>query len=158
MRGSTLSVHVIDARDLGSENPKIPPRARVRLSTVDDADKSRSQQSWTQEPKQATKDPVYNEVITFDIATGREMLNIEVFDVSKGLKSKVLLAQTDTDLRILSKDESQIDQMKLDQIFTLDTKVQTNDSNAAPPKIRLAIQWIYSKQCLLQDMLEQIKT
>lgn len=145
MNGSNLSVHVIDARDLGSENPRIPPKARVKITTTDRQNNSRSQASWTSDPRQATKDPVYNEVITFEIYTGQETINIEVFDVTKGQKSQVLLASKEIDLSILSKDKDQIDQMKLDTIFNLDNKMPTNDPNAAPPKIRLAIQWIYSK-------------
>ena len=71
MQGSILSVHVIDARELvNTAQPRIPVNARVRLSMEQN-------HSNTQEVP-GTNNPVWNEVIAFDIMRGVENLHVQV--------------------------------------------------------------------------------
>lgn len=71
MIGSVLTANVIEARELrarglGQPNPYI-------VLTIE------GQRSQTDQVR-ANADPVWNEIITFDITTGREALFIQVFD------------------------------------------------------------------------------
>ena len=70
MQGSILSVHVIDARELRTANPRVSANARVRLSMEQN-------RSNTQEVP-GTNNPVWNEVIAFDILRGAENLQVQV--------------------------------------------------------------------------------
>lgn len=72
MVGSILSVHVIDARDLVSGSGSLA-NAQVRL-------KIEKQSSKTQ-VVQSTNDPVWNEVIAFDINQGNDSLKLIIEDV-----------------------------------------------------------------------------
>jgi len=69
MQGSILSVHVIDARELRPANGVVA-NARVRLDI--EGNPSRTQEI------PSSNNPVWNEVIAFDIVQGRENLKVEV--------------------------------------------------------------------------------
>ena len=73
MVGSILSVHVIDARDL-------VPSQRTRFANALVKMEIEGQSNKTSEIP-STNDPVWNEIITFDIMTGREKLKLTVMDV-----------------------------------------------------------------------------
>ena len=70
MQGSILSVHVIDARELRSMNTSGVANARIRLDI--EGNPSRTQEV------PASNNPVWNEVIAFDILEGRDTLKVEV--------------------------------------------------------------------------------
>ena len=73
MVGSILSVHVIDARDLVPSQTSRFSNALVKMTIEGQSEK-------TQEIPN-TNDPVWNEVIAFDIYTGTEKLKLTVQDV-----------------------------------------------------------------------------
>lgn len=87
--------------------------------------------------------PVWNEVFTFDVLTGQEQLNVQVFDYdefgSDDFCGKCVL-QLDDGLR---------DQGQHDTWYTLEADTPAN-SKAWHGKIRLGTQFIYSKTRVLQ--------
>ena len=136
MKNSTLSVHIIDARELRPGGNRLAT-SNVRLSIED-------QSSATQKVGNSN-DPVWNEVIAFDIITGQEDLILEVQDWVSD-KQKRTIGQTRIDLRSLSEQkdghDAEIDQMKKDDLYDIGGNQQ----------IRVALQWIYSKKKLLRDI------
>lgn len=98
MQGSILSVHVIDARDLRPIGNGAVNAARVRLNIEDNP------QRTNEVPN--SNNPVWNEVLAFDILTGQDMLGIEVQDVLPSRKNEII-GTTMIDLRILSEQQSQ---------------------------------------------------
>ena len=91
MVGSILSVHVIDARDLVSSSGGLA-NAQVRL-------KIEKQSSKTQ-VVQSTNDPVWNEVIAFDINDGKDSLKLIIEDVQGS--SREVIGQCEIDLKSLA--------------------------------------------------------
>ena len=71
MKNSTLSVHIIDARELKPDGGRLA-NAQVRLEIE-------KQTSNTQKIN-SSNDPVWNEVIAFDIENGNDDLVLKVFD------------------------------------------------------------------------------
>ena len=68
MVNSILSVHVIDGRELIPLSRNRLANAQVRLQIEDHTSKTKKHP--------ASNDPVWNEVIAFDILTGREPLRV----------------------------------------------------------------------------------
>ena len=97
---SALSVHVIDARQLVPYNRGATCNAQVKLQTE-------GLSSRTQEIP-GTVDPVWNEVITFEIKTGRELLKLWVYDVYPD-KTRHEIGRCEIDLGILSEDDHEVD-------------------------------------------------
>ncbi len=72
-----------------------------------------------------------------------------MFDVIDTTNPK-LIGSCDISLLSLSEDPLEIDQMKKDKLYDLtDGKGET--------KVRLALQWIYSRVKLLEDILQMLK-
>ena len=140
MVGSILSVHVIDARDL------VPPQSN-RLANAQVKMQIEGQSEKTQEIPN-TNDPVWNEVIAFDIDTGIEKLKLTVNDVLPN-RSREQIGYCEIDLATLSEEPNEIDQMKKDKLY---------DLGNGTSQIRIALQWIYSKVKLLEDILTQLRT
>ena len=91
-----------------------------------------------------TNDPVWNEVIAFDILKGSDTLKLSVIDViSKDEKEQI--GACEIDLSFLQ-DKETVDQMKKDRLCDLGDGSQ----------IRVAIQWIYSKVKLLKDIQAEL--
>jgi hypothetical protein len=65
------------------------------------------------------------------------------------------IGYTKVDLRTLSLDENEIDQMKKDQLYDLYTDEEMTEV-AGRSQIRIAAQWIYSKVKLLEDIKAQV--
>ena len=74
MKGSVLSVNVIDARNL------LPKKQGRRLVNAQVKMSIEGATSRTEEVPN-TNDPVWNEVIAFDILKGSETLKLSVIDV-----------------------------------------------------------------------------
>jgi Ca2+-dependent lipid-binding protein len=72
MTGSILSVHVIDARDLRTRTGE-KANAQIRLKIEKQSSKTKVVYN--------SNDPVWNEVIAFDIATGTDDLVLTVENV-----------------------------------------------------------------------------
>ena len=140
MVGSILSVHVIDARDLVSSQRGRFPNSQVRMAIEGQSEKTQEIPS--------TNDPVWNEVIAFDIITGSEKLKLTIMDVLPD-RSRVQIGAAEIDLATLSEEPNEIDQMKKDKLY---------DLGVGTSQIRLALQWIYSKVKLLEDILAQLRT
>ena len=88
---------------------------------------------------------MWNEVIPFDIMHGRETLKLEVIDVvSRDQKDSI--GQCEIDLDTLSEEPNEIDQMKKDRLYDVGNGSQ----------LRVAIQWIYSKVKLLEDIKAEL--
>jgi Ca2+-dependent lipid-binding protein len=88
MIGSILTVNVLEARDLRSDrvgggicNPYVVLSLNVE------------EQVQVTDTIQAEANPVWNEVMTFDIQTGKEMLVAKVFDKSEYIGKDTLLGQ-----------------------------------------------------------------
>jgi Ca2+-dependent lipid-binding protein len=73
MIGSVLTANLIEARELKST--KLTGSVRPYIVMLVEGQKSTSEVS-------ESADPVWNEIITFDIMTGREDLIIQIFDKS----------------------------------------------------------------------------
>ena len=97
MKGSTLSVHVIDARNLKSSNDFA--NSQVRLSI--------EEQSSNTQRVNNSNDPVWNEVIAFDISKGTEPLVIEVMDFIS-TRQKEIIGRYEIDLSELYIQEEQM--------------------------------------------------
>ena len=140
MVGSILSVHIIDARDLVTSQRTRFANSQVKMSIEGQSEK-------TQEIPN-TNDPVWNEVIAFDIYTGIEKLKLVVQDVLPN-RTREQIGYAEIDLATLSDEPNEIDQMKKDKLY---------DLGNGTSQIRIALQWIYSKVKLLEDILAQLRT
>lgn len=144
MQGSILSVHVIDARDLESENGQAS--AQVKLAIEGQSSKTAV--------VERTNEPVWDEVIIFDIKKGVEPLQITVVD-TKGERKPLCYASIPLE-HLWANHPEEIDQMKKDQVWDLKVDADPFSANAGRSKIRIAMQWIYSKVNLLEDILEKV--
>eukprot|EP00347_Sterkiella_histriomuscorum_P014348 403361215 len=133
MIGSVLTATVIEARELRSSRITGTPNAYVML-TVE------GQRSQTDQAQSST-DPVWNEIITFDITTGREPLVIQIYD-RVGVGADPLIGECEISLDQLN------DQYKHDEWFQLE-----NGRNLTG-KVRLNLHWIHSRKRFLQDILK----
>jgi hypothetical protein len=138
MKGSVLSVNVIDARNL------LPLAANRRFANAQVKMSIEGQSMRTQEVAN-TNDPVWNEVIPFDITEGREKLQLSVIDVVSR-EDRQEIGKCEIDLDFLCED-NEVDQMKKDRLCDLGNGSQ----------IRVAIQWIYSKVKLLKDIQAELQ-
>lgn len=87
-------------------------------------------------------EPVWKEVISFDIQTGRENLLIQVVDVNTGR----LLGQGEVYMELLK------DQYKHDEWVQLE--IPTARGTAEPSgRLRFNLHWIHSRRMFLQDIL-----
>lgn len=73
MLGSILSVHIIDGRDIKTANGRNSANSQLKLSIENQSSKTQI--------IQGTNDPVWDEVIIFDIKTATEKLKVQLFDV-----------------------------------------------------------------------------
>ena len=137
MKGSVLSVNVIDARYLH-------PKRQGRLATAQVKMSIEGETQRTQEIPN-TNDPVWNEVIAFDIMKGTDTLKLSVIDVVDR-DDKQQIGSCEIDLSFLQ-DKETVDQMKKDRLCDLGDGSQ----------IRVAIQWIYSKVKLLKDIQAELQ-
>lgn len=112
MKGSLLSIHVIDGRNLQSKEIGRVPNAQVRLSIEGQSNRTLEQFG--------NNNPVWNENIHFDIHTGIEKLKVEVNDVYPDrLSKRVLIGSCEIDLATLSEEPNEIDQMKKDKLYDI---------------------------------------
>lgn len=88
---------------------------------------------------------MWNEIITFDIVTGREPLRIEIYDKSD-IGRDQLIGECEVDLKDL------FDQYKHDEWFSL-ILIQGGRNAINTGKIRLTLHWIHSRKKFLQDIL-----
>lgn len=84
-------------------------------------------------------------MIPFDITEGRETLKLEVIDVVSR-EQKDQIGYREIDLDTLSEEPNEIDQMKKDRLYDVGNGAQ----------LRVAIQWIYSKVKLLEDIKAEL--
>lgn len=76
MVGSILSIHVVDARDVIPTPGYANANSYLKLSVDGQASKTLQVAN--------NNDPVWDEVIIFDIRTGKEKLVVQLFDVQGG--------------------------------------------------------------------------
>ena len=93
-----------------------------------------------------TNDPVWNEVIPFDIVSGNEPLQLSVIDVVSR-EDRQEIGKCEIDLGFLCEDENEVDQMKKSRLCDLGNGSQ----------IRVDVQWIYSKVKLLEDIKAELQ-
>ena len=135
MIGSVLTATLVEARELksgrltGMVNPYVILSIEGQKSQTDRINPS--------------SDPVWNEIISFDIVTGREPIVIQVFDIAD-IGRDALIGETQIPLETLQ------DQYKHDEWFMLE-----NPKNAAlGGKIRINLHWIHSRRKFLEDILK----
>lgn len=90
--------------------------------------------------------PVWNEILTFDITTGRDELKLTVEDKQSG----EVLGTANVSLAFFTEDEKSIDQLAKDMKVRLEGGVEGAE-------LRLKVHWIYSKVNLLEDLLEELR-
>ena len=105
MKGSILSVHVIDARGL---QPKFKNLANAQVHLEIENNRS------TTKENPLSNNPVWNEVSTFDIEQGIDSLKVKVYDYELddgsrafGDRSRNLIGEVDINLSELSVDSKQ---------------------------------------------------
>ena len=105
MKQSILSVHLVDARELRPAFSKTA-NAQVRTSIEGNRDATKDTVN--------SNNPVWNEVITFDILRGDENLKVQVLDVepddgSLGVREKrrQVIGECEIDLKRLSFEQQQ---------------------------------------------------
>ena len=104
-------------------------------------------------------DPIWNEMITFDVRTGRDPLKVSVVQCKPGRGGAQVseIGYCEIPLTDLSQPdigidpEDHIDQQKQDRLFNLGRQGNNGEILEERGQIRLGIQWIYSKVKLLQD-------
>jgi len=134
MVGSVLTATIIEARDLraprlaGSPNPYVVMQAEG--------------QRQASEKINGESNPVWNEIITFDIMTGKEPLLVQVFDRADIGKDQ-MIGECEIPLDVL------VDQYKHDEWLELE-----NEKRQLTGKIRLTLHWIHSRKKFLQDILK----
>ena len=89
--------------------------------------------------------PVWNEILTFDIQNGQETLTLTV----ENRQSGEVLGTRKIPLKDLS-EGAEIDQMTKDKKYTL----QQSNGRETDTEIRVKLHWIYSKVNLLEDLRE----
>lgn len=72
MKQSILSVHLVDAREL---RPAFGRTANAQVRTSIEGNRDSTKETV------ASNNPVWNEVMTFDIERGDDVLKVEVLDV-----------------------------------------------------------------------------
>lgn len=95
MKQSILSVHLVDARELRPTFGN-PVHAQVRTSIEGNRDSTKD--------TVASNNPVWNEVMTFDIERGDDFLKVQVLDVEQSgvEKRREVIGEVEIDLRNLS--------------------------------------------------------
>lgn len=132
MHDSVMTVHVIDGRQLG-QGRDIQPVLKMSLG---------SQHVKTTQKR--GPEPIWDEDFHFSILDGTEVLHVELWNG----QSRVPGTDLEISLKSLIRDTDEadeIDQMKKDQIYDLGVSGQR--------KVRLELQWIYSRVKLLDDLL-----
>lgn len=119
MEGSVLTVKIIEARELQSSRMSGSLNPYVVVSIE-------SQRSQT-DPVPSSCDPVWNEVIAYDIVTEKEPLTVEVFD-SADIGRDALVGRCEINLKNLR------DQLAHDEQFQL-----FNEKQKYAGKIRLSL-------------------
>ena len=90
--------------------------------------------------------PVWNEILTFDISSGRDELKITVEDKQTG----ETLGTAAVSFSFFTEDEKSIDQLAKD----MKVRLLGGAENA---ELRLKLHWIYSKVNLIEDLLEELR-
>lgn len=85
---------------------------------------------------------MWNEIITFDIITGKEALLVQIYDRAD-IGKDTLIGETDVPIDVLN------DQYKHDEWLEIE-----NEKRQVTGKIRLNLHWIHSKKKFLQDILK----
>ena len=132
-----LTVHVVEARDLKPLDYDQTSDPYVILTI----ENQRIQTNF----KKATITPVWNESFTFDISQGREQLLVEIFDKDT-FGSDEFEGMCQVDLQGMLQD-----QMKHDLWFDLLQK----DGEPAMGRIRLMLQWVFSKVQYFSNYLQK---
>jgi C2 domain/EF-hand domain pair len=138
MKGSVLTVSVIEAKDLvpmdanGFSDPYV----------ILECENQKVQSKYI--PK--TLNPIWNEEFTFNIETGTGDLKVTVMD-------KDNIMQDDFEGEVCIPLSTFQDQMKHDQIYYLDK--QPDSSKKSQARIHLCIQWIWSKTKYFEDIIIQ---
>ena len=102
MKGSLLSIHVIDGRELKAKEKGRVPNPQVRLSI--EGQSGRTMEVF------GNSQPVWNENLHFDIHTGVDKLKVEVNDVYPDkLNKKERIGFCEIDLATLSEEPNEID-------------------------------------------------
>ncbi|CDW87383.1 c2 domain containing protein [Stylonychia lemnae] len=130
MVGSVLTATVIEARELRTSGQPNP----YAILTVE------GQKSQTDQVN-GNSEPVWNEIISFDITTGKEPLIVQVYSRSN-IGRDQLIGQCEVYM------DGLIDQYKHDEWFQLE-----NQGNYFG-KIRMTLHWIHSRRKFLQDILK----
>lgn len=125
MENSPLSISIIEARDL--------PRGTVNPYVVISVGESQKQKSDFAE---GTTDPIFNEVMNFDITTGKEEVQVRV--ISQDLVEKEI-----------GRCELQLDDYN-DQ-YRHENEWKNLDQGG---RIKFQVHWIYSKVQFLESILE----
>ena len=137
MQGSTLTVHVVEARDLKPMDPDgtSDPYAILEIEG------NRSETKYVS----STTNPVWNESFQFDIERANEPLHIVVMD-------KDVFGTDDFEGECRISLDKLRDQMKHDEWFEL-THPKKDNWNGG--RIRLMLQWIFSKVEYLRSYLQK---
>lgn len=133
MVGSVLTVNPYEARDLISAKLSGYASPYVSMSIEGQVQKT--------EVRESDNNPVWQEIITFDIVSGREPLIVQLFDRA-GVGSDSLIGQCEIPLDAL------VDQYKHDEWFEIE-----NQKGELTGKVRLILHWIYSKKKFIQDII-----
>lgn len=141
-------MNIIDARNLKGVIPDKSPNSCVRLAIEGQSNKTQVI------PNNA--DPIWNEVISFDIEEGAEDLLFSVLDGNQVIGKftfSLLELSKNSDTR-----HSQEDGMEFDSEKTIDQMKQDfqRPFEKGQGTIRFSIQWIYSKVKLLNDILNAL--
>ena len=95
MVGSILSIHVVDARDIVSGNKYALANSFLKLSLDGQTSKTLLVAN--------NNDPVWDEVIIFDVRTGKEKLIVQLYDVQGGfVATNNLIGSCEINLESLS--------------------------------------------------------
>ena len=135
MKGSVLSINVVDARNL---IPHGKSHVNARVDVEIEGYKQRTQAIST------SGDPVWNEVMSFDISKGEGVIDLKVVDRDS---PEPPIGSCKIPLDFLSEDND-VDQMKKERLCPLDN---------GKSQVRVAIQWIYSKVKLLKDIQSELQ-
>jgi hypothetical protein len=137
MKGSILTVHVMQARELKAMDLGGTADPYVKLSC--------EKQFITTQIMERTTSPVWNEMFTFNIAKGTEELLVEVLNRDV-FRSNDFLGQVRIPLSLLK------NQMKHEQWFKLTGR---KAGELWQGSIQLGLQWIWSRSRYLAEVVKQ---
>lgn len=131
MLNSVLTARIIEGRGIKAQN-----KSSIIVNMTIEGQSAQTEPVTVQNGV----DPVWKEVISFDIATGRENLLIQIVDED----SSRLLGQGEVFMELLR------DQYKHDEWIQLEMPGRNGE---AAGRLRFNLHWIHSKRKFLQDIL-----